>query len=83
MGCRHVWPCLYPVGGHEGWAVGVVGAGDLTVGELQTQPHRSPAWEREETTGILSVSSPAELAVSLCEVKAAGSASAGFRGNPR
>lgn len=45
--------------------------------------HHNPARVLEEATSVLGVSSPAELAVSLCKVKAAGSASSGFRGNPR
>jgi len=75
-----VWWCLYAAGGHKGWAGE---AGGLTAGKLQAQPHHDPAWELGEITSVLGVSSPAELAVSLCKVKAAGSASSGFRGNPR
>lgn len=66
--------------GRKRWAVE---ARDLTVRKLRLQPCHNPAWELEETTSILSVLSPAELAVSLCKVKAAGSASSGFCGNPR
>lgn len=79
----HVWLCLYSGWGGvqlERWAVE---AGDLTVGKLPIQPRHSPAWEPEETTSVLGVSAPAELAVSLRKVKAAGSAPSGFRGNPR
>lgn len=67
-------------GGLERWAVE---GGDVTVGKLRIQPHHNPAWELEETTSVLSVLAPAELAVSLRKVKAAGSAPSGFRGNPR
>lgn len=50
--------------------------------KMETRPHQNRSWEPEENTSLLSASSPAELPVSLCKVKAAGSASSGFLGNP-
>lgn len=74
LGCVHS-------GEHKALAVGVVGPEDMAIGIQNTAPPRL-FLELEESSSALSASSPAEPAVGLCKVKAAGAASSRCRGNP-
>lgn len=74
LGCVHS-------GEHKALDVGVEGAEDAAIGIQNTAPPRL-FLELEESSSALSASSPAEPAVGLCKVKAAGAASSRCHGNP-